>query len=244
MKTIQIRFWTGKREWGSTIEVARFFFFNFPLFCIIEIQNCTHEFSVSHPAWNKMGWIGAWELLLARVVLSRRWNWLGSLLCCGFNSATLESNSSFENKVHQHFLFHPIYSLQRNCFNNVLQKRQLHLANIFYMYIFFLYWRYNPVWVFASSVVPAWSSGGFVTVNFTRMVSLAPRPTSSLDNQGLHFVWPLPFDLSGMGGSTWSFRSRQHSSPGPGGKSPFHDMEVVLEKDTTLVNTVMNFRVP
>jgi hypothetical protein len=31
---------------------------------------------------------------------------------------------------------------------------------------------------------------------------LAPCPTSSLDNQGLPFVWPLLFDLSSFGNST------------------------------------------
>jgi hypothetical protein len=31
---------------------------------------------------------------------------------------------------------------------------------------------------------------------------------------GGHFLWPLPFYLSGMGGSTRSLRSRQHSSLG------------------------------
>jgi hypothetical protein len=38
----------------------------------------------------------------------------------------------------------------------------------------------------------------FVTVNFFGVGSLAPRPTPNQEDQGLHFIWPLPFDLSGM----------------------------------------------
>jgi hypothetical protein len=54
---------------------------------------------------------------------------------------------------------------------------------------------------------------GFVTVDFSGVGLLAPRPTPNLEDQGLHFVWSLPFDLSGMGGATRSLRSRQHTSP-------------------------------
>jgi hypothetical protein len=46
---------------------------------------------------------------------------------------------------------------------------------------------------------------GFVTVDFSGVGSLAPRPTPNLEDQGLHFVWPIPFDLSGMGGPTRSY---------------------------------------
>jgi hypothetical protein len=73
-----------------------------------------------------------------------------------------------------------------------------------------IYWCYNPVWVLASSI----GSGGFVTVDFSRMRLLARYPTPNLEGQGLHFVWPLPFYLSGMGGPTRSLLSHQHSSPG------------------------------
>jgi hypothetical protein len=69
-----------------------------------------------------------------------------------------------------------------------------------------LYWFYNPVWVLASSMVIKGKNGGvleaskkifghFVTVNFSGVGSLAPRQTLNLEDQGLHFVWPLPFDL-------------------------------------------------
>jgi hypothetical protein len=65
---------------------------------------------------------------------------------------------------------------------------------------------------------PPWSysigSGGFVTVNSSGMGSLSPRPTPNMEDQRLHFVFSLPFDLSGMGGTIRSLRSRQHSSPG------------------------------
>jgi hypothetical protein len=40
----------------------------------------------------------------------------------------------------------------------------------------------------------------FVTVHFFfRDGVVAPRPTTNMEHQGLHFVWPLSFDLSGMG---------------------------------------------
>jgi hypothetical protein len=55
-------------------------------------------------------------------------------------------------------------------------------------------------------------SGGFIIVGISGMVLLAPRPTPNPLDKGLHFL-PLPFDLSGMGGSVRSLRSRQHSSP-------------------------------
>jgi hypothetical protein len=47
----------------------------------------------------------------------------------------------------------------------------------------------------------------FVTVNFSEVVSLAPK----LEDQGLYFDWPLPFELSDMDGLTRSLHSRQHS---------------------------------
>jgi hypothetical protein len=65
--------------------------------------------------------------------------------------------------------------------------------------IFILYWCYNPLWVWA----PLWSCSS----KFSWMQSLAPHPTSDMEHQGLHLVWPLPFDLSGL----WSCR---HSSSG------------------------------
>jgi hypothetical protein len=52
---------------------------------------------------------------------------------------------------------------------------------------------------------------GFVNSNFFWVVSLAPCPNPNLEDQELHFVWPLPLHLSGVGGSTRSLRSRQHS---------------------------------
>jgi hypothetical protein len=55
---------------------------------------------------------------------------------------------------------------------------------------------------------------GSVTVHFSGVGSLASLATPNLDDQELHFVWPLTFDLSEMGGPTRSSRSRQHSFPG------------------------------
>jgi hypothetical protein len=55
---------------------------------------------------------------------------------------------------------------------------------------------------------------GFVTVNVSGVGLFAPRSTPNQEDQGLHFLWPLPFDLSDMGGPTRSLRSRQYSFPG------------------------------
>jgi hypothetical protein len=43
--------------------------------------------------------------------------------------------------------------------------------------------------------------------------TLSPTPKSSLENQGLQFVWPVPFVLYGVGDPTRNLRSRQHSPP-------------------------------
>jgi hypothetical protein len=55
---------------------------------------------------------------------------------------------------------------------------------------------------------------GFVTVIFFGVGSLSPRQTPNVEDQGLHFICPLPFDLSDMGCHTRSLRSRQLSSLG------------------------------
>jgi hypothetical protein len=55
-------------------------------------------------------------------------------------------------------------------------------------------------------------SGGYVILGSSGVRSLAPRPNP--ENQGLHFVRPLLFDLSGMGEPTRSLLYRQHNSPG------------------------------
>jgi hypothetical protein len=62
---------------------------------------------------------------------------------------------------------------------------------------------------------------GFVTEDFSRVGLLAPHPTRNLEDQGLHFVWPLSVYLSDMGGPTRNLRSRQHTSPGHWGAQAF-----------------------
>lgn len=52
-------------------------------------------------------------------------------------------------------------------------------------FVLLLYWLCNPVWVLFTST-------GFVTVDFSDVESLARRPTPKLEDQGLHFVLPLP----------------------------------------------------
>jgi hypothetical protein len=80
-------------------------------------------------------------------------------------------------------------------------------------------------------------SGGFATLTFSGVGSLVPRPTPNLEDQGLHFVWPLSTDLSGIDGSTRSLRSRQQSFPGHWG-APLHDKAmVVLEENSIYYGT-------
>jgi hypothetical protein len=54
---------------------------------------------------------------------------------------------------------------------------------------------------------------GSIKVNFWGVRLLTSLSSPNMENQGLHFVWPRTFDLSGMGDPTRSFRSRWHSSP-------------------------------
>jgi hypothetical protein len=44
---------------------------------------------------------------------------------------------------------------------------------------------------------------GFVTVNFSGVGSLALCPTHNLEDQGLHFLWPLPFGKHSGTGNLW-----------------------------------------
>jgi hypothetical protein len=74
---------------------------------------------------------------------------------------------------------------------------------------------------------------GFITLNFSGLGTVAARPTPNLDDQRLHFIWPLHFDLSDMGGCTRSLRSRLHSSPGH--RPPLHVQAAVLEEVFSLL---------
>jgi hypothetical protein len=56
-----------------------------------------------------------------------------------------------------------------------------------------------------------------LTLNFSGVVSSAPCPTPNLGGEGghgLHFIWLLTYELSGIGGATRSIHSHQHSSLG------------------------------
>jgi hypothetical protein len=48
--------------------------------------------------------------------------------------------------------------------------------------------------------------------NFSRCGVVSTTPSPNLEDWGLHFAWLLPFDLSGMSGSTRSLRSHEPSS--------------------------------
>jgi hypothetical protein len=104
----------------------------------------------------------------------------------------------------------------------------------------FLCWCYNPVWVLGSSTAFLQRLWRFRwTVDF-RVGYLAPCPTPNLEDQGLHFIWPLHFELSGMGGPTMSLSSSQHSSLHftGGWKQPLHTKAVFLRED---INTTQYF---
>jgi hypothetical protein len=62
----------------------------------------------------------------------------------------------------------------------------------------------------------------------TTVVNQSSSRTEVLEEQELHFVWPLPYVLPDMGGSTRRLRSRQHSSSG----------------HSTIPNNFILFRVP
>jgi hypothetical protein len=82
-------------------------------------------------------------------------------------------------------------------------------------YIFLGGTSMNPIFFFtcATSLCESWHPQWFRNSKFFQggVVSLSLTP--SLKDQGLHFICPLPFELSGMGGPTRSLRFRQHSSP-------------------------------
>jgi hypothetical protein len=96
------------------------------------------------------------------------------------------------------------------------------------------------MWVSASSMVllhrllssvPGLVLWTFRDSRLSEVGSLAPRPNPNPEDQGPHFFWPLPFDLSGMRNATKSLHSCQHSSLGHWAyKFPLHDMAVVLQK--------------
>jgi hypothetical protein len=53
-----------------------------------------------------------------------------------------------------------------------------------------------------------------------------------MEDQGIYFLWPLLFNVSGMDGPTMSLRSRQQYSSGHWeAQTPLHDKAVVLEND-------------
>jgi hypothetical protein len=71
----------------------------------------------------------------------------------------------------------------------------------------------------------------FVTVNISRVEVVPPHPTPNLENQRLHFIWPLPFDLSGIGDPTGAYAPSNIALWVIGACKPFHNKVVVLEED-------------
>jgi hypothetical protein len=94
--------------------------------------------------------------------------------------------------------------------------------------IFLPHLHCNSVWVFSSSVV-------FMTADFSRVGSLALRPPPCLEELGLQFIWPLPFDLPCMGGTARSLRYHQHSSPGHWAQwPPLHEEKFIYQHRSLL----------
>jgi hypothetical protein len=65
----------------------------------------------------------------------------------------------------------------------------------------------------ATTLWESWPPPWFRNSTFFRGGVVSLMSNLQTGGQVLHFVWPLPFYLSGMNGSTRSLRSRQHSSP-------------------------------
>jgi hypothetical protein len=80
---------------------------------------------------------------------------------------------------------------------------------------------------------PLWSccigSGVFVTTDFSGGGGggvLATRPTPYLKHQGLHFVWPLHFDLPLIGGLPGAYSPASIALRVTGARKPLHDKAV------------------
>jgi hypothetical protein len=72
----------------------------------------------------------------------------------------------------------------------------------------------------------SWALPWFRKSNIFGEVSLAPRRTPNLEDQGLHFVWPLLFDLSDMDDAPTSISISVIGVPKP----PLHGKAIVLEE--------------
>lgn len=81
---------------------------------------------------------------------------------------------------------------------------------------------------------------GFVTVNCSGVGSLVPPPNPNLKDQGLPFVWPLPFDLSGICGLPRAYALTSIALRVIGAGKLLHDKAVVLEK-TVFICKVIKF---
>jgi hypothetical protein len=77
--------------------------------------------------------------------------------------------------------------------------------------------------------------GGFVIADFSSVGFLASYPTPTLVDQGLLFVWPVPFDLSGMRGLPGAYAPASIALKVIGTrKLPLHNKAVVLEEGNML----------
>lgn len=71
---------------------------------------------------------------------------------------------------------------------------------------------------------------GFVTVNSSGVGLLVPPPKPNLEDQGLPFFWPLPFDLSSIGGLPGAYAPTSIALRATGARKHLHDKAVVLEE--------------
>jgi hypothetical protein len=77
--------------------------------------------------------------------------------------------------------------------------------------------------------LPPLGPRGFVTVDFVRGGVVSPTP--NLEDQGLHFVWPLPYDMSGLDGPTGAYAPASIALRATGvRRPPLHDKALVLEE--------------
>jgi hypothetical protein len=99
-----------------------------------------------------------------------------------------------------------------------------------------LYWRYNPVWVLASSI-------GFVKVKFSGVGSLAPCPTSNIEHQGLHFIWFYPLACLACVDLPGAYAPVNIALRVTGASKPLRDKAVVFEEAFSWLNGVISQKI-
>jgi hypothetical protein len=94
-----------------------------------------------------------------------------------------------------------------------------------------LHWRYMPVWVLASSMTLLHRLWTFHNSRFGQGDVVSPTLNPNLEDQGLHFVWHLPFHLPCLVALPIAYAPASIALRVIGArKSPLHDKASVFEK--------------